>query len=681
MKVPIYQRQVEQSAGGVPGHVGGMPDSNAEAIGRGLTVVGQGFDSAISQQRKDDAEYQRQLDEARHKADVTAARNALTQWQDYETTVLHGSGSQQQAVPGVAGNDGASAPPSDADISAAGEKTVTVLTPEPGAFAESLKTPDAPQGPGFLQMRGMDAVGSSTNAYDALKKRQQDLLNGLTNDKQRELFQQESDGLLVSSRRRIEDHAAQQIGVGQEDSLKSARATALNTIANNYTDPSVVQQQVSSVIGPAHALLAGRPAAEKQFEAEMMQDVASTRLNQYIANKDWKGAQTLYSQVKDQLGIKADHFENVINIERDRQQGDAAALQVVNSARKPNGFIDEAKAVATFEAIPKDTRSDAARVAFDHFLTLEKAHETSVKSDNFDAALSAYLQNKNINDVPPATKAWMIGDGKTPGNDPKAWQSLLQISNADGAHARGAGPSDDQRRAMTQFEVDLHDHPDKYATMSEPEFHATVWPMLSKNDRERAGALFATAHGQAAKPGTITPEENNMLLQKGRDAGLFGPKGKDPAQWDGEAADFYYKATEVLREQATAYRRAKGEAPPFKLMEEWTNNLLVKGKIPGSGYFGTNFGAGGKTRLEALTKGPDTKFEPEWTDEQKSEVVKGMRARGIEPTDQKIDSALRAAHGFAAPPVQQPAASATSSKDVSSEWGLDLSQPTPDYGD
>lgn len=669
MKIPIYQRQVAPSADGVPNAVGAKPDSNVEAIARGANVVGDVVDKAMADQKKADAEYQQKLEEAQQKANVTAVLNARTSWQDYDTSVLHGNTSEQPAGGPVSvyANTGEAAPPSSAAIAAAGgdAKTVQVPVPETGAFNESLKVPDTNQGqPGFLSSRGMDAFAASAPAYESLQKRQQEIAAGLANDEQRKLFLQQTNEMLVDSRRRIEDHVSSQTEVVHQDSLNEAKASALETIANNYRDPKVVQRQVANVVGPAHALLAGRPDAAKQFESELMADAAKVRLNQYLADKDWKGAQVVFAQTKEQLGVQSAHFEAVINTEREKQQAEQRAVDVVDAARLPTGFIDPGKAIATFQALPQAQRDEASQQAFGKWLQLEAAKKKAAVDGNYDSALTEYLGRHSLADISPQTEVWL----RTV--DPDSWRKLELMQKADQAHARGAPATAAQDRALAQFRLWAADNPDQASQMTEADFNRTWAPQLAKKDRDNGIGVLVQYHVFANKPEKMANAIDAAVLDAGGTggAGVLPTGERNRAAWDPAALDVYARATAVVQQKAGEFRRKNGKEPTSEDLRKWSTDLFLSGKDPEKGFLG--FG-GRTTLIEADVKGSTERFQPSFSADQKAGATEALRSAGARIDDASVEAYLRRKHGLPSLPVQAKQLDPAGG----SELGLDLSLP------
>lgn len=549
----------------------------------------------------------------------------------------------------------------------------------PGAAIAPGQEPSAQGTEGFTALKGKTAAEASPATLDRLAQLREQRANAIKDSDARRLFLMHSAGMLTEARMQVERHVGQQIEVAKEDTAAALDDEAVRASSVDPTNSALAAQRIAGYDAAVHEMGRGE-AFEGKRSLDLQQKVATARVAALLDSGDWRSASGVLEENRYALGERAAPLEKAIRTASGVNEADDTVTGILKSARQPNGFIDQAKAISDFEALPGDKRTRDAEAAFTHRLELAQKQEVAMKSGQFDTALSAYLTNHNINDVPALTKSWLHD------NDPKGWHALEQVVHNDNERKKGAGATDAQRRAFAAFDVDLHDNPDKYATMSVAEFNRSVWPNLASADREKAAALFAAAHGQAAKPGTLTKEESDMLLQAGRDQGLFGPKGKDVSTWNDEQAQLHYAASEALTKKATAYRKMNGKPPPFEVVKGWTDELMQQGKIPGSGYFGSNIGAGA-TRLEAIQKGKEGEFVPKWSDAEIAEQAKRLQRVGLPTTPENIDTALRRRHGLPSGPISAPTPGAPtpgappSDAKNSDDWGLDLSEPAPELGD
>lgn len=616
MKVPVLEpMQVAPAVGPTP-NTQIRPPGGYDQVAEGLAHAGNAIDQTIER-----------VKHAQHEAEVADARDNLTGLGNQITDVVHG--------------------------------TQTPTSQQAGDAAFDGQTVNQQGAQGFLSLRGKAAVAAAPDTMDTLEDLRQKRAASMKGETGRKIFLQQSGEMLEQTHRAIESHVGQQIEQTKLDALSAAEDEAVRASSVDPANDDVARQRIADVVGAAHGM--GRDDDWTNTKTlEVQQKVATSRVATLVDAGNWKKADEVLQASRWALGDRAAPLEKAIEVAKAKNVGEDLASHTLETARKPNGFIDEAKAIATFGALAPDQRVES-KPAFDHALELAREQEKSVKSNQFDGALSAYLKGHNLNDVPPTTKAWMLD------NDPKGWHQLEQVVHADREHAKGTPTTEEQKRAFVQFDVDLKDHPDKYATMSEAQFHATVWPNLSNGDRERAGALFAGAHAGVDKAGKLSPDETHMLLEAGRRSRIFPDKQNDVSKWDDDSAQLYYKASETLRQQAIDHRKAHGEPPDPKTVQGWVDALVQEGKIPGTGIFG-HFQTG-TTRLEAITKG--TEFTPAWNDQQRASAAKALQKSGMPADDDNIDKFLRIKNNLSVPPARAP----DTPDATAGDYGLDLSEP------
>lgn len=520
---------------------------------------------------------------------------------------------------------------------------------------------------GFMSLQGREAEKDGAPVMERIEKARQDVANKLTNDDAKKLFLARTGKQVESLRGSVETHVSSERQRADVATLKARAGVATEAMFNaaRAGDGAMVQLQSAALEGPIRALAMSPEDAERDV-ALWRRHAVTTQLDAFLDVRHLDVAEALLNDAKETLGPElAKKYREAIDTKKQALHGDALALELMNTARKPNGFIDTAKAIEGLQALGEDQRTEAVERAFGKWLQLEKQKEKEVSEGYFNRALSSYLQRHDLDDVQPLDELWL----KSPENDPQGWLRMEQIAKS---HRQGPGPASiGQSRAMTEFLVDVADHPEKYATMPLAEFNRTWLPKLSLQDGERAGVVLAQQHAAANRPDKLSPLETSLLLQKGRAAGVFDPKQRDVAKWDDEQAQDFYAAQQLLAERIAAHKRLTGKEPDLKQLEEWVDGLLLQGKDPEGGFMG--FG-GGTTRLEAEAKG--TGFEPKWTDEQRAKAVEYLKKLGARTDDAAIDTVLRKVHGLPALPVT--AGPAKDPTDVDpGRWGLDLTPPPP----
>lgn len=325
MKIPTLKLpNVESKAMPTP-YSNVTVDTGAEAIAKGLGDAEQAV-----------GEIGRHVMEAKRKADAMQVADAMAQYQQQRTTHAYGSNSQR-----------------------AGD----------AAFAEDLAKPEyhggdpnedvgpsAPDGPpdkldeqrtnGYLNTRGKKAAVELDPALEDLQKSRHTIASGLANNEQKREFLRRSQQLFQESFRQYHEHTSTQLKMAEEASQKANEAAAITSIANNYSDPKEAAVQTQQIAEQLRAFSLSKEDGDGKVAA-WESTVTETRLNQFIANHDFKGAQTLFASEGKRLGARSAHFENIITEGREDAEAQMVAGSVVNEATDPNsGHVSYAVALA-----------------------------------------------------------------------------------------------------------------------------------------------------------------------------------------------------------------------------------------------------------------------------------------------------------------------------------------------
>jgi hypothetical protein len=206
------------------------------------------------------------------------------------------------------------------------------------------------QTPGFLAARGKEAAAKRADTLKDLEVYGGKLEESLANDTQKALFRKHAQGIYLGTRARVESHVMRQNEEAMQASLSGRIATSLSSIASNYTDAEgTATKTLDDTVEAVRAFAA--PYGDQDAKvAALRQKAAEVRLNGYLGAKDWNGAQTLFSQVQKDLGAGAAEYQvRIDNVKRDGAAG-AMAQQVAKEFAKPDGRIDEGKALEKLRA-------------------------------------------------------------------------------------------------------------------------------------------------------------------------------------------------------------------------------------------------------------------------------------------------------------------------------------------
>ncbi len=664
MKVPVYEQQARPNPGGVPERITSEPVANWAGALSGFDHAGDTVGQIFEKARKE--------------ADQKADDDLLTQGTRTVTSVMHGDEAQREADarntdmgdPGegpVEGNaDGSINADALAKVLGTPDKPVTTQNPTAANFKPN----------GFLQLEGDTAVEHSVPTQEYLQKELKRIADSAPNERVKASLLHKFALMYADADRQIESHASKQREVAQEASAKALMATSRTAVTLNPEDDTAAALEFSK--GEAAATLGAKSEADKAARSLAWHgELASDRLKALIDKGDFTKAEAVLTDNRQALGVKADPFEKTITDHKTTAHAQAAAQAFVETSMDPKtGQVDEMKLNKLLATLPDgELRKKADGIAAEYKTRAEQAFTQQQKNTSIKAFQA--INTASFWTVPESVRAALNE------SNPALYHTLKQ--EALHRSERVPPPTPEQQRAMTQFEVDLHDHPEKYATMPEPEFNATVAPFLSRADRSRAGALFGTAHGATSKPGALTGEENKMLLQQGRKAGLFPDKQNDVSKWDDDQAKLYYAASQELTDKITGFRRANGKPPDSAQVQKWVDSQVIEGKVPGSGLFGSSFFEDKTTALESRVKG--TAFAPAWSDDEKAKATAALKAKKLPVNDASVDALLRKVHGVTSAPISPPApsqAAPEAKEGPGAEPDHDADEGTPDipsYGD
>lgn len=631
-----------QKLGGGIGHVEQLADENAQKEqekadrARANDATSEAIDNITT----------RTVGDAKHEAARQAAEAAFSepdpepvQRGDYKDQPL-----TEEQLLGAGGGTASSAEgaPATGAAAEAPAKAMPTEVQVGEAVAELRARREQPGGVrGFLGTKGLSASQLSAEAIGSVTQDRARIRKGLANDRQREIFDQQTLHLYAEARIRMEEHVAREntATIAATDlALKQSALTAVFADPENEdgarAQSAVVEQSIRSQNLPA-------PVMKAQLEA-WQSKVATARITSLLDDKNFKGAEKVLDGAKGTLDpVVAKDLKKQVAVVRLGEEATTYADAAVEFAREPSGKVDLEKVDQMISRLPGGPLREAANKRADELKRESVAQWGQTVDNHYNSAFTTYLKTGRLSAVDPREKLWLED------NAPAKWHQLLTMQKADAEHARGAPPTADQQRAMTQFEVDLHDNRSDFAVMSEAEFNSKYASRLAKSDREKAGLMFAGAHSDAAKQGTLTTAEKGILIETGRAAGVFPPKQNDVSKWPDDQAQVHYKASQQLTDWATSYRRTYGKAPSEKEMQQKVDDLFLQGKDPEGGFLGIG---GGTTRIEAETKG--TGFAPKWTDKQKIEATTALKKIGAKATDAAVESYLRRKHGLPALPIQ-----------------------------
>lgn len=362
---------------------------------------------------------------------------------------------------------------------------------------------------GLLHRQGQDALEYSEIAHKRVREAHQKIAEGLASEEQRNLFRLRSSGMLEDYRRTVESHAAGQIRVVEQTSLKNREDVALEAAAAQYRDAAAVDRELAALEGPIRALAVSPEDAERQIGKHRRQ-VAGVVLDRYLKAGDVDGARAVLAQRKDDLGVDLSRYDEAITIaDRDRRT-ESEAYRIAEASRNEAGRVDEAEAMAELDKLPKG--EDWDRI---HQRLTARINESDVvwkkRVDTvYNRAFGTYLETKSLTAIDPKDKAWLIR------NATDEWAKIEGRARSDADYWRSRserkGATPEQTEALIAFQAELVANPDKYLDENyTTETLTREWgEVLSGNGYKSAGASLV-ALKQRGKTGALVDQREFSL--------------------------------------------------------------------------------------------------------------------------------------------------------------------------
>jgi hypothetical protein len=475
----------------------------------------------------------------------------------------------------------------------------------------------------FPQNADQDA-GQQTMA--SLAKARDTIASKLSSEEAKKMFLLRANGMLESAHREAEVHVGEQRLVAQKASAQGLQATSLDALATNFADPEARARLIAQPEGSIKALALSKEDGAADLAAWRAKANA-TVLNQYVATKDWKGAQAYFAQVKADLGPASAQFEHTITTLKEQQQGNDVALQVLGDARKDNGFVDVAQAVTNYEALRPELRNEHTDAAFHKYLALEEAKQQKQTVGVFQSAFTGFLRSHSLSDVSAQDRSWLIQ------NAPEEWHKLeqMQLSWQGG---RGGGVTPEQTGNFIKLLTQMDQNPLAFKGMDPAEFNSRYASQLTPGDWKQAGEHFAKL--QQTKDYELQGNGAKVVTETFQKA--FGEAKANPDSWTEQHQEFWRDVHDYVGKRATAYIKDHGgKVPSEEDLSKWAGERLVKGSVVGGGLI---FGdANGLTRVAAehVDRYKGKPFLPDIPSATEAAIRSKLKARGLaKPTDRQV---------------------------------------------
>lgn len=227
----------------------------------------------------------------------------------------------------------------------------------------------------FKQQRGVNALDARADTFAGYDEDRQAVAESLGPDARAE-FLERSAASVMAYRRQLEHHADREFEAARDETLKAREHQAIGMAEAGIPDfetwlvtsrsverdiraaartPEQAEAQVSAFRADSGlALVNGLVASGRVEDAAKYVDANKATLGNNFTEAAHAVAQGMAGKKKDVEAAVADRW----------------AGEAVDKARRPSGYIDEAKALQALASVPAD-RYDEARKALEHHLTVE----------------------------------------------------------------------------------------------------------------------------------------------------------------------------------------------------------------------------------------------------------------------------------------------------------------------
>lgn len=280
----------------------------------------------------------------------------------------------------------------------------------------------------FNVLEGKAAVEASGKLLEAAEKDRVRIRDGLTNERQRTLFEQKSREAYVSLASGVEARTEQQRRVAEEQESKRAELVAEQWLGQN---PRANDEDFGNEVGYAQSLmqaLESDPEVGRAKGNAYYAKMTAKRMEGLIDAKAWDEAQALIERDADVVGVSvAETLRKRLLDRRGNATAEVLAQRSLLAGRDPlTGSVDPAKArTALGEQYPQretdETQAALFRKAADaleHHLTVEKKNSDVEVAKHLDIARRYYSDNGTLVGVPDFARDYVRD------HDMKAWTDL-----------------------------------------------------------------------------------------------------------------------------------------------------------------------------------------------------------------------------------------------------------------
>jgi len=413
---------------------------------------------------------------------------------------------------------------------------------------------------GLMTRKGKDAFG----AYDEFKGKfdttAAEIEKGLSNPAQKQAFRERLMAHSTEFNNQSQRHVFQESQAFDDEVTTSRLAVAQDEAVLNYADPNILArnkyEQQKTIL--EYADRKGLPPEwVKNKMGDTISKTNSAVVDRMLANGNDLAAQKYYAENKDQFS-----GNDVVRVEKSLEEGSLRG----ESQRRTDVIMSQGKSMtAALEEVKKieDPKvRDATQQRVREEYQLQKIAKEDLQTKQFNTAANIIEQNKGDRDaIPPRlwnnlelsqrnaidARSKQLREGLQPTTDWTTYGDLKQIAMADETK------NEFLRTDITQYRAKLADQ--EYKEM------INLQAQLRKGDQSGLDGLR-----------TKTQVVEGTLKAAG-----FNPNSKNEAER--QKIELFRRSVDT----EVAQMKASGKHVGTEEIQSITDNLLVKGKVPGSG--------------------------------------------------------------------------------------------------
>jgi hypothetical protein len=464
------------------------------------------------------------------------------------------------------------------------------------------------------EMRGKDAARGPDDALVKWTKASEEIRAGMANDVQREAISKALKLRWVNLNKVTQEHMATETRRYDDEQSEAYIKTSRDEAIQNYTDPMrielAVYQQRAAIA--KYAERNGLPAEWQKMKTQ--EAVTATHvgvINRMLANGEDQRASEYYKTVKDNVSGDAS-----VAVEKALEEGSTRG----EATRKADSIVGtaptRAEALDMVRGIEDPKLRDETRKRVNEYFDDKKNAEAEARDQAVTDAANLVEGAKSADVVPPAiwmqltvgersaleSRARQLRSGIDPGTD---WQTYYDL--------KSLASTDETRTQFLRTNLML-----LRGKLSEPEFKELIGIQASM----RQG-------GEEAEKKLVGFRTAKQIV----DDSLAAVK-IDPSPKPGRVAEKVALFRRLVDEQIQARQAETGREVKGEEVQQIVDNLLIKGYVPGTGFFGA---FKKQRRAFELGAGDSIVIDPDEVPRaEREKITEALRRRGMQVTEEKI---------------------------------------------